>query len=64
MNSVANRNETILPVYSTDEERWAAVMRRDPRADEKFYYSVRTTGCLLPAVVSVASRAARKRRIS
>ena len=44
MNSVATRNETTLPLFSTDEERWAAVMRRDPRADGKFYYSVRTTG--------------------
>jgi len=43
MNSVATRNETTLPLFSTDEERWAAVMRRDPRADGKFYYSVRTT---------------------
>ena len=25
-------------------ERWAAVVRRDPAADSRFYYSVRTTG--------------------
>ena len=30
--------------YATDEQRWAAVVRRDPKADGKFYYSVRTTG--------------------
>ena len=30
--------------FSSDEERWAAVVRRDRRADGTFYYSVRTTG--------------------
>jgi AraC family transcriptional regulator, regulatory protein of adaptative response / methylated-DNA-[protein]-cysteine methyltransferase len=28
----------------TEEERWAAVVRRDPAADGRFYYSVSTTG--------------------
>ena len=31
-------------MFYTDNERWDAVVRRDPRADESFYYSVRTTG--------------------
>jgi AraC family transcriptional regulator of adaptative response/methylated-DNA-[protein]-cysteine methyltransferase len=30
--------------YSSDEERWAAVQRRDKDADGAFWYSVRTTG--------------------
>ena len=30
--------------YSSDEERWAAVQRRDPDADGAFWYSVRSTG--------------------
>ena len=30
--------------FSTDAERWTAVMRRDPAADGVFFYSVRTTG--------------------
>ncbi len=30
--------------FSTDEERWAAVTRRDRAADGAFFYSVRTTG--------------------
>ncbi|MGH7342010.1 MAG: Ada metal-binding domain-containing protein [Candidatus Rokuibacteriota bacterium] len=30
--------------FVTDEERWAAVVRRDRRADALFYYSARTTG--------------------
>lgn len=32
------------PPFLSDEERWAAVVRRDPAADEQFYYSVSTTG--------------------
>ena len=27
-----------------DKDRWAAVLRRDPKADGAFYYSVKTTG--------------------
>ncbi|MCL2448628.1 MAG: hypothetical protein FWD17_06765 [Polyangiaceae bacterium] len=30
--------------YLTDEARWSAVCRRDPSADGKFCYAVRTTG--------------------
>lgn len=30
--------------FDDDEERWAAVLRRDREADSCFYYSVRTTG--------------------
>lgn len=30
--------------FMTDEERWNAVVRRDPAANGSFYYSVRTTG--------------------
>ena len=30
--------------YSTDAARWDAVQRRDPGADGRFYYSVRSTG--------------------
>ena len=44
MNLVATRNEIAQPCYASDAERWAAVLRRDARADGKFYYSVRTTG--------------------
>jgi AraC family transcriptional regulator of adaptative response/methylated-DNA-[protein]-cysteine methyltransferase len=29
---------------STKDPRWAALRRRDPKADGKFYYSVKTTG--------------------
>ncbi|QBE64347.1 bifunctional DNA-binding transcriptional regulator/O6-methylguanine-DNA methyltransferase Ada [Pseudoduganella lutea] len=30
--------------YGSDDARWAAVQRRDPTADGRFFYSVRTTG--------------------
>jgi AraC family transcriptional regulator of adaptative response/methylated-DNA-[protein]-cysteine methyltransferase len=30
--------------YTSDGERWRAVVRRDPKADGKFCYSVKTTG--------------------
>jgi AraC family transcriptional regulator of adaptative response/methylated-DNA-[protein]-cysteine methyltransferase len=29
---------------ASDDERWEAVVRRDPKADGEFYYSVKTTG--------------------
>ncbi|MES2261058.1 MAG: bifunctional DNA-binding transcriptional regulator/O6-methylguanine-DNA methyltransferase Ada [Pseudomonadota bacterium] len=32
------------PLFQTDEQRWAAVQRRDSAADGQFYYSVRSTG--------------------
>jgi AraC family transcriptional regulator of adaptative response/methylated-DNA-[protein]-cysteine methyltransferase len=44
MISVTIRNEKVPTAYASDAERWAAVMRRDQRADGKFYYAVRTTG--------------------
>jgi AraC family transcriptional regulator of adaptative response/methylated-DNA-[protein]-cysteine methyltransferase len=31
-------------MFVTDQDRWAAVQRRDPAADGSFFYSVRTTG--------------------
>ncbi len=36
--------EQISTCDSNDQTRWQAVVRRDPTADGKFYYSVRTTG--------------------
>src|SRR5262245_55782727 len=29
---------------TTKDPRWGAIVARDPRADDKFFYSVRTTG--------------------
>jgi AraC family transcriptional regulator, regulatory protein of adaptative response / methylated-DNA-[protein]-cysteine methyltransferase len=44
MTSVQPRPEPHSPTFSTEEERWAAVVRRDRSADGVFYYSVQTTG--------------------
>ena len=44
-----------------DEERWAAVVRRDRSADGAFYYSVRTTGVYCRP--SCASRPARRENV-
>ncbi|HET9405346.1 MAG TPA: bifunctional DNA-binding transcriptional regulator/O6-methylguanine-DNA methyltransferase Ada [Burkholderiales bacterium] len=37
-------NNEILAARTKKDPRWAAVVRRDPGADGKFFYSVRTTG--------------------
>ena len=34
----------VAPPFRNDDDRWAAVLGRDGRADGRFYYSVRTTG--------------------
>ena len=43
---IAVAREPVRPpaALQSDAERWAAVLRRDPRADGTFYYSVKTTG--------------------
>ncbi|MGU0057097.1 Ada metal-binding domain-containing protein [Enterobacter hormaechei] len=42
---------------STDEDRWQAVLARDPRADNQFVFAVQTTGILV-VVLSRPPRAA------
>ena len=44
MTTIGTRSEHRPPTFATDEERWAAVVRRDRSADGVFYYSVETTG--------------------
>jgi AraC family transcriptional regulator, regulatory protein of adaptative response / methylated-DNA-[protein]-cysteine methyltransferase len=44
MIAVAAKTDQHAWSFQADEERWAAVLRRDPRADGLFFYSVRTTG--------------------
>lgn len=38
------KEDAALEFSSEDSQRWAAVVRRDPAADGRFYYSVSTTG--------------------
>lgn len=47
--------------FSSDAERWAAVVGRDRRADGVFYYSVRTTGVYCRP--SCAARRARRENV-
>lgn len=34
----------VSPAFPSDDDRWAAVLRRDRNADGQFFYTVRTTG--------------------
>jgi methylphosphotriester-DNA--protein-cysteine methyltransferase len=45
------------PTYMTDEDRWQAVLARDPRADDQFVFAVQTTD-FLPSVMPGTPRAA------
>lgn len=44
INAVAATRALKTPEFHQDEERWAAVRRRDRDADGRFFYSVSTTG--------------------
>lgn len=55
------RERAAAPPTATDDDRWAAVMHRDARADGAFYYSVRTTGVYCRP--SCASRRARQENV-
>ncbi|WP_317205419.1 bifunctional DNA-binding transcriptional regulator/O6-methylguanine-DNA methyltransferase Ada [Janthinobacterium sp.] len=48
--------------YASDEQRWAAVQRRDGAADGLFYYSVRSTGVYCRP--SCAARRALRRNVA
>src|SRR5712691_4603438 len=61
MSCMATTNETTAPPFSNDEERWAAVARRDRHADGIFYYSVQTTGVYCRP--SCAARRARREHV-
>jgi AraC family transcriptional regulator of adaptative response/methylated-DNA-[protein]-cysteine methyltransferase len=48
--------------YLNDDQRWAAVVRRDRAADGEFYYSVKTTGVYCRP--SCAARLARRENVA
>src|SRR5579875_3063667 len=48
--------------FASEARRWAAVVRRDRRADGAFYYSVRTTGVYCRP--SCAARRARRENVA
>src|SRR5690348_11621467 len=66
MASVMTRTEIeskmVPPAFLSDEDRWAAVVRHDRRADGVFYYSVRTTGVYCRP--SCAARLARRENVA
>jgi AraC family transcriptional regulator of adaptative response/methylated-DNA-[protein]-cysteine methyltransferase len=61
MATVAARPESTSPAFASDEDRWAAVVRRDRQADGIFYYSVQTTGVYCRP--SCAARQARRENV-
>jgi AraC family transcriptional regulator of adaptative response/methylated-DNA-[protein]-cysteine methyltransferase len=61
MLSLATRADPTPHRFSSDEERWQAVVRRDRAADGAFYYSVRTTGVYCRP--SCAARLARRENV-
>ena len=61
MISVTTIEQADLPRFANDEDRWAAVRRRDRRADGVFYYSVSTTGVYCRP--SCAARLARRENV-
>lgn len=44
MSLAPSESATNVRSFTTDNERWQAVVNRDPAADGVFFYSVRTTG--------------------
>lgn len=44
MTSMSRQSKPIARQFTTDEDRWRAVVGRDTVADGSFFYSVRTTG--------------------
>jgi AraC family transcriptional regulator of adaptative response/methylated-DNA-[protein]-cysteine methyltransferase len=61
MGFMATRKELAASLFSNDEGRWAAVVRRDRGAEGVFYYSVRTTGVYCRP--SCAARLARRENV-
>ncbi len=62
MQALTARNEAAANAYHSDADRWAAVKRRDSKADGKFFYSVRTTGVYCRP--SCPSRLARRENVA
>jgi len=58
--TMTNRKQAAVP-FANDQDRWAAVVRRDRSADGLFYYGVRTTGVYCRP--SCASRLARRENV-
>ncbi len=55
------KNSPAPSALTSDDQRWAAVVRRDPASDDQFYYSVSTTGVFCRP--SCSSRLARREHV-
>ena len=61
MLCMATRKPKTPQPYSSDDDRWAALVARDRNADGRFFYSVRTTGVYCRP--SCAARLARRENV-
>ena len=61
MQAMTMKKGVAPTLFNNNEERWAAVVKRDPTADEQFYYSVATTGVFCRP--SCPSRLARRENV-
>jgi AraC family transcriptional regulator, regulatory protein of adaptative response / methylated-DNA-[protein]-cysteine methyltransferase len=61
MGTLAAKTDRLSSVFSGDDVRWEAVVRRDRAADGVFYYAVRTTGVYCRP--SCAARLARREHV-
>ena len=62
MKTLARASQKMVRArYVLDDERWTAVVHRDPKADGKFYFSVKTTGVYCRP--SCAARLARRENV-
>lgn len=60
--STASGDDRAPSPFSNDEDRWRAVVQRDPAADGHFFYAVRTTGVYCRP--SCPARLARRENVS
>jgi AraC family transcriptional regulator of adaptative response/methylated-DNA-[protein]-cysteine methyltransferase len=61
MRTMTLNEDTALAAFSEDEQRWAAVVSRDPSCDGQFFYAVSTTGVYCRP--SCPSRIARRENV-
>jgi AraC family transcriptional regulator of adaptative response/methylated-DNA-[protein]-cysteine methyltransferase len=61
MPAVATLREPVSRPFMTEDDQWDAVVRRDPNADDRFYYGVLSTGVYCRP--SCASRPARRENV-
>jgi AraC family transcriptional regulator of adaptative response/methylated-DNA-[protein]-cysteine methyltransferase len=63
MNGITDSTHTDSSAsWTSDDERWAAITRREPQADGAFFYAVRTTGVFCRP--SCASRQPRRENVA